>query len=114
MDRQEQNYKEVYRGKYTVSIIIFILLLTAIFVLGFNVFRIIRQNSIVKQNNIVEATAVNYRVIGREKTAYPQLGFYYEYVDENGIKYSGSTTRTVVYGYLQKSGKPVIKCEIVF
>ena len=79
--------------------IFFILLLVVIFILGFNVFRIARQQNIVKQNNIVEATAIDYRVIGLTQTAYPQIGFDYVYIDDNGIQYSGSTTQTVVYGY---------------
>lgn len=99
MNKQEQAYKRVYRVKFKISMIFFILLLTVIIILGVNVFGIIKQNKIVKQNNIVEAPAIDYRVIGLTHTAYPQIGFYYEYIDDNGIKYSGSTTKTVVYGY---------------
>lgn len=97
--KKEPSNKRVYRGKFKLSIVIFVVFMLVTFILGFNSFRIIRQEKIVKQNNIVEATLIAYRVIGRHYMAYPKIGFYYQYLDENGTKYSGSTTRTFVFGY---------------
>lgn len=92
--------KKVYRGKYKISVIVFILLAIVTFILCFQSITAIRQKMIAAKDNVVDSVVVGYfRSGGAYSVKDPELGFYYEYTDNYGKVCRGRTTHIFVYGY---------------
>ncbi len=99
MKKEDAKCEKVYRGKYKISVIVFIILAAVTFILCFQSVTAIKDNKIVAGNKIVDAVVVDYYIISTSGVKDPEIGFYYRYIDDTGNVYNGFTSYYSVYGY---------------